>query len=395
MSNPKNKIWLLFFILALVAAFCWQKQSNRAELKKQIQQQESKSPWPVYRADTSFSGVSQERILSLPLKLLWKFPTKDEVKSSPVINQGMLFIGSNDGRLYALKTKDGQKIWDFSVEGRIEAAPFLLEDKVYFGSSEGKVYAMYAQTGKLLWSYETQGKILASANSFVKESNSYILAGSYDNFLYSIHAISGELLWKYETESYVNGSAVLWEKDKAVLGGCDAHLHILSLQEGKPTGKIKLAAHIGASPAVEGNVAFVGHYAGGFACIDLVEQKILWEYKSSGSKSAFLSSPAIAQDRVLVCSRDGFCYCFHKKTGEKIWAFRTKGEIDSSPVVWENRVVFGSGDGRLYIVSLEKGNLIESHEIGFSIASSPAIAEGKIFIGCDDGYVYAFGNDAP
>ena len=84
-------------------------------------------------------------------------------------------------------------------------------------------------------------------------------------------------------------------------------------------------------------------------------------------------------------------HCVDRRTGRKIWTFRTKSDVDSSPVVIGNQVVFGSTDGRVYVVDLRTGKKIWSYEIGEAIYSSPAVAEGKIVVGSDDGRIYAFG----
>ena len=62
---------------------------------------------------------------SLPerLDLLWTFKAAGPVKSSPAIVQGRVFIGSDDGNVYALALADGKKVWAFKTGGEIESSP--------------------------------------------------------------------------------------------------------------------------------------------------------------------------------------------------------------------------------------------------------------------------------
>jgi outer membrane protein assembly factor BamB len=125
--------------------------------------------------------------------------------------------------------------------------------------------------------------------------------------------------------------------------------------------------------------------------VDLLERKILWQYGDDIGGAPFFSSAAIGTDRVVIGSQDGRLHCVDKKTGKKIWAFSTGGQVDSSPVIIGDKIIFGSADGFLYMLRLTDGKEIWSFEIGESIISSPAVADGIVVIGADDGRIYAFG----
>jgi outer membrane protein assembly factor BamB len=83
-------------------------------------------------------------------------------------------------------------------------------------------------------------------------------------------------------------------------------------------------------------------------------------------------------------------YALRRDNGQRLWTFKTLGEVDGSPAVCGDKVIVGSGDGRLYMLRLADGKEVWSYEIGRPIASSPAVAQGVVVIGCDDGTVYAF-----
>ncbi|MBI2415799.1 MAG: PQQ-like beta-propeller repeat protein [Candidatus Kerfeldbacteria bacterium] len=66
------------------------------------------------------------------------------IPSFPVVDKtGALYIGSVDGKMYAMK-KDGSVLWSYQTAGPIaEAAPALGPDgTLYFSSDDGYVYAM-------------------------------------------------------------------------------------------------------------------------------------------------------------------------------------------------------------------------------------------------------------
>ena len=78
---------------------------------------------------------------------------------------GMLFRGSQDGRVLAYDFKTGKRIWQTTIaEGRkgefVAAAPIAWNGRVFIGNAggdakggKGRMYALDAKTGKILWEF--------------------------------------------------------------------------------------------------------------------------------------------------------------------------------------------------------------------------------------------------
>ena len=99
--------------------------------------------------------------------------------SGPVVEDGILYIGSQKGKLLALDTSNRNTIWEFAPEARqastfnlgcSPSAPALVTygtpavsgDMVYIGSYDGKLYALDAKSGMRRWEYTTDGPIIGS-----------------------------------------------------------------------------------------------------------------------------------------------------------------------------------------------------------------------------------------
>src|SRR5665811_1719521 len=91
--------------------------------------------WPSFRGNEQLTGVSPAKIVP-PLNLLWSFKTDDAIKSSPVISNNIIFVGSDDGYLYAI-TATGNLKWKFNAGSSIEAPPLVIDNVVFVGSLEG------------------------------------------------------------------------------------------------------------------------------------------------------------------------------------------------------------------------------------------------------------------
>jgi outer membrane protein assembly factor BamB len=72
----------------------------------------------------------------------WEFATGGAVRSSPAVAGSVVFVGSEDGRLYAVDAASGAKLWDFLTGDKITSSPAVVNGVVYVGSHDGNVYAI-------------------------------------------------------------------------------------------------------------------------------------------------------------------------------------------------------------------------------------------------------------
>ena len=360
----------------------------------------SKSPtptamqWTTYRGNHRFNGLAAGN-WTPPFELKWKFKTNEPVKSSAVVANRIVFIGSDDAHIYAVDLDTGKLRWARKTGGPIEAPPLLVEDRVIIGSDDGILYAISAGSGEIIWTYETGGRIVGSANWSPSEpSNPHgsILFGSYDNFLYCLDAKSGKLQWKFGTDNYINGAAAIAD-GQAVFGGCDGFVYAIAVETGQVQARVELGSPIAGTAGLADGFAYIGHYGNQFVRINLANEQIDWTFEDR--QFPFFSSPAISRKRTVFGSRSKRVYCVSRDDGKLIWTFPTRGKVDSSPVICGDKVVTGSDDGRLYVLGLDKGEEIWSYQIGEAITSSPAVAGNIIVIGSEDGSVYAFGPKTP
>ncbi|MBN1904778.1 MAG: PQQ-binding-like beta-propeller repeat protein [Deltaproteobacteria bacterium] len=389
---------ILWTILTIVLCFILAWGINHYRLEKKIVDKESPENvavtpanpggnWPQFHGNQSQTGyVSGE--LPDSLEPVWRFKAGEGVKSSPAIVNNIVYIGSSDKHIYAIDIKSGKLIWSRPLDDEIEASPLVIDKTVYIGTLAGTIYALDSETGAERWRFCAGDKLTGGANWFKNTENKlYILAGSYDSVLYCIDALTGKVVFQYETGNYINGSPAVNDK-YCVFGGCDAVIHIINLSDGKKAGEIDTGAYIAASAAIKDGYVYIGNYEGEFLKASLSTHETSWRYKIE--KGAFISSPAVADDAVVIGGADMNIYCIDIKTGRALWRYTTLDAVNSSPVIVSNRVLAGSDDGRLYMLNMTDGKLIWSYETGRSITSSPAVANGMVVVGCDDGMVYCF-----
>jgi hypothetical protein len=74
----------------------------------------------------------------------WKFETNGQIDSSPAIDpDGTVYVGSDDGNLYAIDPETGFEKWRFLTGAEIQSSPAVGSDgTIYFGSLDNNFYAL-------------------------------------------------------------------------------------------------------------------------------------------------------------------------------------------------------------------------------------------------------------
>ena len=96
--------------------------------------------WPCYRHDPSRSNVTPAKVAP-PLVQKWARRLAGRI-TPPAVAGGMVFVGSDAHAVYALDGEDGRDRWRYRTSGEIWAAPAYWRGRVYIGSQDGSVYAV-------------------------------------------------------------------------------------------------------------------------------------------------------------------------------------------------------------------------------------------------------------
>ena len=86
---------------------------------------------------------------------LWRYQTGGSVYSSPAVDDDLLCIGSDDGKVYALNISGSTPIseWNFTADGAVRSPITVYGSNIFFGSNNATFYAVDKETGNLIWSY--------------------------------------------------------------------------------------------------------------------------------------------------------------------------------------------------------------------------------------------------
>jgi outer membrane protein assembly factor BamB len=255
--------------------------------------------WPMFGHDPQHTHLSPF-VGAQTANVEWKYTIGEPVWSSPAIDaDGTLYVGSEDGKLYAINP-NGTFKWSCQTGTYVSDSPAIGSDgTVYVGSYDNKLYAINPN-GTFKWSFTTGG-VVWSSPAIGTDGTVYV--GSSDKKLYAIHP-DGSLKWSYTTGDRVTSSPAIDVDGTVYVGSCDFKLYAFD-----PGGSLK------------------------------------WAYATGNGNQ----SPAIGDDgTVYVGSGDHKLYAINKN-GTFKWSFTTgKGSVRSPAIGADGKVYVGSTDGNLY-----------------------------------------------
>jgi len=243
--------------------------------------------------------------------LKWKFKTGDVVHASPAIADGMLFIGSWDSYFYALDAATGAEKWRFKTgedtvvhnQVGIQSSAAVVDGTVYFGSRDSRMYALDEATGKAKWVYFTGGTWIL--NSPAVKGDKVFFAVSYGGKLFAANTKTGDIVYSVDFKGWP----------------------------------------VYSSPAIAGNMLYVGSTGGTLSAVDLNTHQMAWTFTTDAAK----------QNGAAFTKKDGTSGYFEAFRGQQYMdtvadyaKLDAIGPILSSPVVVDNVIYVASVDGNLY-----------------------------------------------
>lgn len=117
---------------------------------------------PAVTADAIYIGTTSGKVLCLNRgdgAVRWEFATGPEimctvpyqrsapnVASSPAVSGSVVYVGANDGKLYALSARDGTELWRYDIGTPICSSPAISGNALYIGAMDGNVYCFVRGT---------------------------------------------------------------------------------------------------------------------------------------------------------------------------------------------------------------------------------------------------------
>ncbi len=299
-------LFVLFLISFYFLSGCDSKEKSQDSTTSPSDTSEIKAPhvtppraedWHMFMNDLQYSGRSPDKKISPPLQLVWQFKTGGPIEASPVIVNDVVYIGSNDGKMYALNVKSWGIKWVYDAGSAIRFSAAVYSDRVYFSTRDSKFYALNTETGEKVWEFKTQGWI--DAPPVIFEGNVYV--GSYPSRIYLLDAISGKFKSQRSSSVRIDGT------DYGCVNGVFRPVtpqHNENLWRGYTEGSDSF-------PVIANGVAYIGARNGKIQAFNVESKAEAWSHQAIGSIKA---APAISDGFLYATSTDGYIYAYSNLT---------------------------------------------------------------------------------
>ncbi len=359
----------------------------------------------MFRGSPDHVGIYNAPAIHILEGVKWKFKAESYVTSSPVLADGVIYFGSDDGNLYAVHQENGEEVWRFHSEKPINSSPAISNGVVYFQSKDGFTYALDTKSGEIKWKADTGPDRFIdydymSSSPTIQDEIVYI--GGGNGKLYALNANTGAEMWSVEalgTNPIRSSPAVAGD---TVYFTAESKLLALDAKTGKEKWFYQSNALIRSSPSVGDGIVVFGDNSSTIYAVDSETGVEKWKYRIL--YYWVVSTAAIANGMVYIAGDDSYLNALDMKTGEVKWRFKTAGEtIWSSPALIGDVIYIGDWNfkgtkdengsplwGYLYAIDSQTGEQLWNFKTGGNIVSSPMVdAEGVIYFGSLDGYMYA------
>nr|WP_321232777.1 PQQ-binding-like beta-propeller repeat protein [uncultured Psychroserpens sp.] len=258
-------------------------------------------------------------------KWIYKLDPYDDIRSTPCYFKGIIYIGTTDGKVLGINSKNGTIVLDLNTNNNspVRSSPLVKDDIIYFGDWNGVIYAYNLKDNAFNWKkktyrnkeYITFGCI---ASGFVIK-DSLLIFGARNQILNTLHIKDGQKEWTFSDKDngWIIGNPIIFN-DTLYIGGSDNFsMYAIEPWHGQMLWKHNGGKNIYTKPLIKDN----------------------WLIYTSGNAYKYEAT--------------GIVYLLNRKNGSEITTFETPNGIFSSPAfIKEDEIVFGCYDGKIRVLKI-------------------------------------------
>lgn len=298
-------------------------------------------------------------------RLLWNYKSSASAVNSPVVDHGVLYVGSNTSA-YALNTRDGKLLWRYPTIASAEILG-LVNGIIYVNSFSGTVnapspesdvYALNASNGSLIWRYKTTDVVFPGV---LLDGTIYALTSKHNcqcsntlSYTLALNASDGSVRWKTPTKTDEYSAQFT---ANSLLFGLD----------GYPDGPVSILQVLNAR-----------------------DGSIKWRFPDTPSASVNIIG--LDSSAIYALSNDGnfdtnpaVVYALNPTTGAVLWRTSVKSAAQAVATLSGGAIYVGSSDGSVTALNIADGKEIWHAQVG---QAGPPIGNGAAVSAVINGLVY-------
>ncbi len=268
----------------------------------------------VHVNDRLFFGGNDGKFYSINIntgKLIWSFDAKTEVISEPAIWDGIVYFLAGNNVFYALDAAEGRDLWiysrvdsqNFSIRGA--STPVVINGILYMGFTDGYIVGLDAKSGAVKWEQVlNKNKKFKDLDSSPIIDDDQIFITGYDSAIYSVNRMTGQLIWKSDTGGY--GDVLLY-KDFLIYSTSQSQIIALNKTNGSKLWTYNLTDGVGNSPVIYQDKVVVTQSQGPVLFLNPTNGKLITQFDSGRGSFSPLAIDQ-AKNELYFISKEALLY---------------------------------------------------------------------------------------
>jgi outer membrane protein assembly factor BamB len=277
----------------------------------------------------------------------------------PAVAGDLLAIGTLDGHVYGLSSKDGSQRWVATLPSEVINSPVIAGGLVIVRTQDGRVYGLDSNSGDRRWVNDQGNVPLLSlrGNGPLLVTNGVVFLGSDDGKLIALRQDNGDKLWEQK------------------------------LATGEGRTDIDRMSDADGAIVIDGSTLYASAYHGSLTAVDGPSGRPLWARPFST-----YTSLALTGNSLFGVNTDSQVWGFDKSSGADMWKNdELKYRWLSAPAVQGNYVVVGDSEGYVHWLQTGDGALAGRERLSKkAIRAQPVVAGDLVYIEDVQGHIAAY-----
>jgi outer membrane protein assembly factor BamB len=159
----------------------------------------------------------------------WRFQMTGASKATPLVHDGRVYVGANDGFFYALDAATGKLAWKLDAGAEILSTAAAHGGLILFGTAKGELRAVTTD-GKPKWAWKTGDAVFSSP---VVDADGIVYIGTNGARLVALKASTGEVVWENTDARYGIESPPCIADGRVIFGAWDGYVYSIDRKTGK------------------------------------------------------------------------------------------------------------------------------------------------------------------
>ncbi len=292
---------------------------------------------------------------------------------SPLIFEGLVYVGHNSGYMQAFELENGRLVWSELDGSAYHAAPVPYKDQIIYGTVQGRVISRHYTTGKIKYSVDLGASVETKGTIY----QGHIFFQLRNHQVFCLDVETGKILWGYKRSvSYLTtlqrASTPVIYKDRVLVGLSDGTLVALSIDEGVLLYESKLSTavkfvDVDNAPFVLNDKVYIGPVGAPIAMLDPNTGKVLRRGDFIASRAPYVD-PAYKGEQLLFGTSTGELVLVDKNL-TVLNKVKISDGVISSIVPYKQGLAVSTTSGEIQYIDQKTLQVLEKYNLGHAYSA--------------------------